>query len=175
MKNFRYLDVNNWQSIADKVYLYVKNETNILETDEFWNFTDREKLLEYAPELETYFISLGLNISHFAIIKMVDGHPTDIHIDWQAPTSRIQWPILNCESSTTKLYKIVKGKPRVDIVGKIFYWNLSGAEFEVVDEFKLNKPLVWRTNLPHCVFPTNNELRLSMTCYFSQPPDFMLE
>jgi hypothetical protein len=175
MKNFRYLDCPDWQNIAIKLHDFIEKETSIPSTTEFWNHVDKEHLLECIPEIESYFISLGLNISHFAIIKMIDGHSTDIHIDWGAPSSRIQWPILNCSKSTTKLYKISKGKPRVDIIGKIPYWNLSDAEFEVVDEFNLSKPVVWRTSLPHCVFPENKETRYSLTCYFTTAPDHLLQ
>lgn len=176
MTNFRYLECENWELITEKLYSYVKHETNLLEKCEFWNHEPNpNKVLDYVPELRDYFASLELIPSQFAFIILKDADTSTVHLDYLAPTSRIQWPIINCAGSTTKLYKFTKGKPILRKSGNVVYWDLMYTRYEEIDQFELKQPVVWRTELPHCVFTASKDIRISMTCYFTQPPDHLLK
>lgn len=175
MKLYNFISVENQEIISNKLYDYVINHTNILETKYDWNTLNLKEVLEFVPELVNECAKLVNHpIVFVAIIHRQPGDDGKIHID-QGPTKyRLLWPVKNCQGSYTKFYYLngnnVREKP-----------NPNGNKYLAIDgvnimpgigSFELTQPVIFNVKTPHGVYtnPLLSEPRLSMTIGFGDYP-----
>lgn len=175
MDLFKFLTVSNQELIADKLYDYVINHTNILETKYDWNTLNRAEVLEFVPELVTECTKLVNHpIVMISVIYRSPGEGGKIHIDQGPAKYRLLWPVRNCQGSYTKFYDLNGNQ-----VKEIF--NPNGNSFLTIDtvnpmpeiaSVELTSPVIFNSKVPHGVYtnPALNEPRLSVTIGFGAYP-----
>jgi hypothetical protein len=104
-KIYQYLDIENFELISEKLYQYVVNHTNILETKYHWNTLIRDEVLAAVPELEqSLFKVIPAKIIIVAIFYTPPGFTGGIHIDVGPFEYRFLMPVHNCVGSYTKFF-----------------------------------------------------------------------
>jgi len=174
MKYYRYLDLD-YQSVVKKVYSYLEE---YFDRDSFFVPLPTEDILSKFPEIQKSLDPLNLHVSECAIIVYNNSWHNFIHIDDPTDSSRINFPVLNCEKSKTNFYKLKDGKTtRTDAEGELS--NVLYAlpeDCDLVDSFCLNKAAVLRTNVLHnVVCDPEIKYRISLTLKCKENIDYLLE
>jgi hypothetical protein len=117
---------------------------------------------------------LGLEVQRFVLIQAAPNAVGRIHTDWRPANYGDQLalniPLLNCENSTTSLWKS-------DYTPPVQYTD-NGQPYNFYDpnrcvkiaEFKLIYPTIFRTDLPHSVDNPSNTVRKAISIRFKQDP-----
>ena len=175
MKIYKYIDVNQVESISDKVYEYIGTRTNILKNCHMWNETPVNPLLEYVPELSIELKKIiPHDISMISVIYMDAGRIGGTHIDTGPYDYRVLWPIKNCQGSYTKFYDL-NGNDVVIGYGKSGDQYLGVKEVNPlieIESIELIKPVIFNTKLPHAVHTnlTCQDPRITITIGFGDYP-----
>jgi hypothetical protein len=166
MRNYQYLDIPNHEIISAQVLEHL-NSTYDLSRFVFWNDIDHDLLLSKVPLLFNLMNTLALTTRFISIIKTKNsGH---IHVDYGDGNScrtRILWPIKNCIGSVNKFYSVrrewleLKHLPN----GKPYFTINNPTPLEQLDEFELNRPVVFNPEVGHAVYcnPKYQTDRISM-------------
>jgi len=175
MELYKFLTVENQALISKKLYDYVINHTDILETKYDWNTLNLKEVLSFVPELVTECAKL---INHpivlVSIIHRSPGEGGKIHIDQGPAKYRLLWPVSNCQGSYTKFYDLNGNSVR-----ELF--NPNGNSFLTIGKtypmpeiasVELTQPIVFNSKVPHGVYtnPLLTEPRLSATIGFGTFP-----
>jgi len=175
---YKYIDIPNYKEIADKVYEFIKNKTDILETTAVWNFLPKNEILEDIPELVALFNSMGLVPLNLSIVKCRPNSQIGVHID-SDNYARLLWPIRNCDGSFTRFFEVDQSnvEKRYGVKGDLYYHINNLGNAKLLESVELNKPIVFKPWIPHGVWsnPKYNEPRLSLTIKFSKSLEYMLE
>lgn len=174
MKYYQYLDID-WQPASEKLKLFLEKRPELVAPGKgAWVMAPREVAKE-VPELLTMFKPLNLDILMvgFFITHYRIG---SIHTDGTTIPIRINFPVLNCEDTETKYYK-VSGESRTQVQENgNGYTQFHPDSCEVVDSFKLTKAVAMRVLEPHQVVSyTDNLPRISCTVAFKQDLSHLLE
>jgi hypothetical protein len=82
----------------------------------------------------------------------------------------VQIPLINCEHSLTELWSSAY-QPHVEYTangqGYRYYERSSCTK---VSEFALTQPVIWRTDIPHCVSNYSDSPRLAISLRFKKYP-----
>jgi hypothetical protein len=175
MKLYQKLHITNYQTIADKLYDYIINCTDILETQYDWNTLRLNEVLSYVPELKEACDKLvDSPILFVAIIYRSAGESGKIHIDQGPATYRLLMPVRNCRGSFTKFYDINGNEVRevLNPNGNKFLTIEQKNPFIEIDCLELTEPVVFNTKVAHGVYtnPEITEPRLSVTIGFGNYP-----
>ena len=175
MKLYKFLKVDNQELISDKLYNYVINHTDILETKYDWNTLNLKEVLTYVPELATE--SAKLVNSSIKMISIIYRNPSEggkIHIDQGLAKYRLLWPVKNCQGSFTKFYDINGNKiyEKVNPNGNKFLTIEELYPFTEIGSLELTQPVIFNSKIPHGVYtnPMFTEPRLSATIGFGIYP-----
>jgi hypothetical protein len=175
---YKFLDIPEYRSIADKVYAYIVNNTDIISTNAFWNWTNQQELLAQIPELKLALDNLHLEVQRISIVKVEPKQHIRIHIDWDKEP-RILWPIRNCQGSHTKFFKIDPDNviEQRGVKGDTYYLITRPELAEQIDSLELTAPVVFTPGVAHGVWPNPdyNEPRLTMTIKFKTDTDFAMD
>jgi hypothetical protein len=175
MKLYKKLPIDNYQIIADKLYDYVINHTDILEKQYDWNQLKLAELQQYVPELaEACYKLIDCPIAMAAIIYRAAGEGGKIHIDQGLADYRLLMPVRNCQGSYTKFYDI-NGNEVKEILnpnGNKFLTIERKNPFIEIDCLELTEPVVFNSKVAHGVYtnPNLTEPRLSITIGFGTYP-----
>lgn len=181
---YRKLDVPNYKEISEEVYKFVVEQTKILDFNEFWNKTDITSFRKHNPKIINYFKSIGLTLIDASIIYITEKRHLVVHVDGEIGKDmppRIQWGILNYQGTRTALYEFINTKIKpiqqyTNDANKSPYLCIIPDSVREVDSFILDDgPVVWQPNKPHKVISGKNFPRLTLTCKFIEPLDFLLE
>jgi len=182
--NYKTLTVPDYKEISNEVYQFIVDKTKILDQEEFWNISNLKSFCENNPKIINYFNSLGLTLINATVIHITGKRTTEVHIDGALDTVnplRIQWGICNYENTRTALYEFknpnIKPIQRYtnDVNKSPFLYIIPSNVIEI-DSFVLdNGPVVWKPSMPHKVITGNVFPRLTLTCSFAEPLDFLLE
>ena len=181
---YRKLEVPNHAEISEEVYKFVVEQTTILDSNDFWNKTNIVSFYKHNPKIIDYFKSMGLTLIDAIVIHVSAKRHLVIHIDGELGKympPRIQWGISNHQGTRTALYEFVnhKIKPIQQHTNDAFkspYLCIVPDSVREVDSFILDDgPVVWQPNKPHKVIPGQAFPRLTLTCKFLEPLDFLLE
>lgn len=200
MQPFKYLDVDNHEVVSKKLYdlilnsLY-KNQSpygysyltfrpqiegqekyDIKTNNEFWNFLDYREVLDLIPELKQTLEQLDVTPLSIALLVVRKGYG-QLHSDRSGHNTemRINWPIVNCETTKTVFYKlkttetIEKADPPSGEGNKWFFlYDPKDIEQEI-GTYTLTKPIVFKFTVPHSVtvdFEKNTIPRMLLTIDF---------
>jgi hypothetical protein len=177
---YKYIDIENYEHISEKVYNFVLNKTQILQENATWNTLPSEKLLQDVPELLKAFESLGLKsftAERFSIVKCNPKLNIKVHID-NDTHARILWPIKNCKGSYTKFFEVGDAyiEKKYGVKGDLYYHIEDISTAKLLESVELIKPIVFDPRIPHGVWsnPLYEEARLTLTIKFDKSLDYML-
>lgn len=157
--------------------------------DFLWKYVDidatlindiKKQFLNVMPSNDDFFQSIKLNVSEFmgmkihmaVLIQVQPGTPGRIHTDFRADNNvlALNIPLLNCEGSLTQMWEsdYIPQKQHTD----------NGQPYNLYDrdrctkiaEFELTRPVLFRTDLPHCVYNPTDKVRTAISLRFKTDP-----
>ncbi len=177
MNYYRYLDLN-WQPASEKLkrYFLTKNPEFIANNSQgSWRLAPPDIHTE-VPELKEMFDPIGLTIL-FVGFFVTFKNESSIHIDNDERPLRINFPVLNCENTETRFYKLkAAGYDTKSQTNGLTYKLLDPESCVFVDKFELSKAVVMRVLEPHQVVVNSKEFpRVSCTVQFNEDITHLLE
>jgi hypothetical protein len=169
MAIYKFVDIENQTLIADRLYDFVVNRTDILQAKRDWTPVSTSVLQNYIPELFNElkkFVDQPVDVSAF-VFRRVGYEET--HID-DGKDIRFLFPVRNCQRSYTKFYDLNGNIITRVVEGKGNVWWRIGKDFPLkeIDRLELLKPVFFDPGIPHGVYtpPDLPGPRLSFTCSF---------
>jgi hypothetical protein len=105
MKCYIELACDNVETIAEEIYTFIKNKTDILQTKEYgWHFINCNELLKSAPELLDFFRKKKLIPYHAAITIVTNSLHLQKHIDELPVVAKINIPVRNTVGWANRWY-----------------------------------------------------------------------
>ncbi len=152
MKCYFELDCDNVDVIADEIYCYLEEQTDLLiDTPIGWNFIDIRQLLQAAPTLLQYFVHLNLKPRHAAITIVTETGHLPKHVDEPPVIAKINFPVRNTTGWSNKWY------------------DGDTVIAEVID---MKKPMVFNSQIPHSVdklTQENNTRIVASFTFYNEP------
>jgi hypothetical protein len=174
---YQYLQIENYIEISESIKYYLKNHTSVLTEKLLWKFLEVDPLLNAVPQLDKVFKKYDLEIVMAAVVYRQPHSQGGIHID-SSTFFRVLWPVMNCSGSKTKFFKYDSKKfiPRKGIDGDKNLSVIPGEKLDFLDEFELNKPVIFDPSIPHGVYcnPNFEEPRVSITFGFNVDPKHIM-
>ena len=177
MATYKFIELENADVITEKLYEFVVNNTDILQTGRSWTPVNTAKVLSAVPELRTAldkFTDLPVDISAF--VYRPPGYE-EAHLDGVVET-RLLMPVRNCQGSYTKFFDLNGNTVTKMVEAKGNVWWKIGNEHPLVeiDRLELTKPVFFNAGVPHGVqTPKGNGPRLTFTCSFKGDASHLTE
>lgn len=162
-----------------------------------WQYVDIEETLienlknEYfkvMPNNNHFFQQLSINIKDFlgleiqraVLIQVSPGALGRIHTDWRFDKNygdqlALNIPLMNCENSVTELWESDYTPPTQYTDNGQPYNYYDKDRCKKIAEFKLIKPVLFRTDIPHSVNNTGQTVRRAISLRFKQDPWHLVE
>jgi hypothetical protein len=178
MKYYKYLDLD-FKPVAVKLKDYIDKHSELFLVNQktsSWKSIDLDDVLKEIPELLVMLAPLNLTIKYAAFF--VSDYPIGtLHMDHDIHSScRIIMPVLNCENTETRFF-VTTGEPiKVLQPNGIPLLKLDPATCTRVDQYYLDRALVFRNNCPHQVVSNNPSTpRISFTMGFVENIEYLLD
>lgn len=117
---------------------------------------------------------LGLEVQRFVLIQVAPYAAGRIHTDWRpadyGDQLALNIPLVNCEDSVTSLWKSDYTPPMQYTDNGQPYNFYDPARCTKVTEFKVTRPVIFRTDLPHSVDNPSNKIRKAISVRFKKDP-----
>jgi len=134
VKYFSAVECSNTAIIADKIYDFLRTQTDLLDTKDFgWHFIDCKAVLGYVPELFDFFKANKLAPRDAAITIIETNKHLPIHVDELPVIAKMNFPVINTVGWANRWY--------VD--------NKLVAELQ-----DMSTPIVFNSQVPHSVEKT---------------------
>lgn len=141
----------------------------------------KKLFLENLPIMNSFFIPLDLGITEF--LDMEVGHSvlivaapmkrSQIHIDYRANNLKLALniPLRNCENSITEIWNCYENRPEYSLTSiGVPYNGYQKENCEKITEFRLSRPVIFNTKIPHSVTNLSNHPRLAISLRFREDP-----
>ena len=130
-KCYAVLPCDNIKLISDKIYDFLKTQTELLHTTQFgWHFIDLRLLLKHSPELFNFFKANKLVPRHAAVTIAETNNHLPRHVDEPPVIAKINIPVLNAEHWANRWY--IDDQMVAELIG-------------------MNQPIVFNSQIPHSV------------------------
>jgi hypothetical protein len=141
----------------------------------------KNTFLSGLPTVNNFFIPLqlgikefiGLEVTHSILIYAKPNQRSRIHMDYRADKLKLALniPLKNCEDSITELWNCGSKEPKYSLTPS----NVPYNEYEIINcrkisEFRLTKPVIFNTKIPHSVNNLSNKPRLAISLRFREDP-----
>jgi hypothetical protein len=117
---------------------------------------------------------LGLEVQKFVLIQVAAQAIGRIHTDWRPQNFGYQLalniPLTNCEHSVTSIWSSDYQPPTQYTDNGQPYNFFDPSRCTKLSEFKLTRPTIFRTDLPHSVNNPTNGIRRAISVRFKQDP-----
>ena len=192
MRYFKYIDINNCQTVLKKSRDFVSEvyAIQIEKQESLFQAFNWKSYISYCPEILTAFSKYDLEPFGGFIYILFTQSKAPIHVDViskRVNQCRINIPIFNCEYSRTFYYSKIDGISPTE--GPVFYETNTGIvssryiryqdndpTLQKVDEVVLNKPTVMRVQEPHRVIIDPIQVpRVALTIRTRKDPVYLLE
>ena len=176
MRYYKKLNSLNWKPVQEKVLKYLNDFSHLyLKQNLFYLKGDTQHVIDNVPEIVELFNGMNLTIKQISFVVLYSSK-LNIHIDNTDETARINIPILNCEDTETRFYKIKKSPTLLFKHNNVSYYPLSEEHCELIDTVEINVPTIIRINEPHGVFVNHNKFpRITCIVSFFEPIETLLE
>jgi hypothetical protein len=179
MAIYKFVDIENQDQIAGKLYDFVVNHTDILQVKRAWTPVSTITLSDHVPELFNElkkFVTAPVHISAF--VYRPRGYE-ETHID-DGKDIRLLFPVINCRGSYTKFYDLNGNTITRMVEQKGNVWWKIGNQFPLkeIDRLELLKPAFFDPGIPHGVYtpPDLPGPRISFTCSFKDSnPEYLIK
>lgn len=152
---------------------------DIKNTDEVDNL--KKLFLDNLPSVDNFFIPLdlgikeflGMEVGHSVLIIAAPTKRSQIHEDYRADKLKLALnvPLKNCDHSITEFWNCQGADPDYELTSIGVPYNRYKIENCIkISEFKLTKPVIFNTKIPHSVFNLSSEPRLAISIRFRQDP-----
>jgi hypothetical protein len=178
---YKYIDINNYEIISEKIYDFVLTKTDILQGNpkQVWNNLSNKQFLDCVPELAESFKELGQGLSAvlITIFKVEPKTNISVHTDG-GNHARLLWPVRNCKGSYTKFYEVDERNIEKRNTGDGKYAHiLNVKDANLLESVELIKPIVFKPWIPHGIMtnPSCEEPRLTLTISFNKSLEYLLK
>ena len=174
MRYFKYLDLD-WKNSSESLRNYLANNPTLIDVALGAWCRAPNSIFKQLPELVEMFKPLNITpiLAGFFVTRTETG---TIHIDDSFVPIRINIPVLNCEHTKTKYFKVSGFSETRFQSNKKRYFEYSSENAEEVDSFELTQPVAMRVLEPHQVVSyTKNLPRISFTVAFKEDLSFLLD
>jgi len=177
MKYYKYLDLN-FETVSAKLNDYINKHSQLFLVDQrtsSWKSVDLTDLLKDVPELSEMLAPLNITL-RYAAFFVSDYATGTLHIDHDINSNcRIIIPVLNCENTETRFFTTSAAPEKVLQPNGIPLLKLDPSKCTHVDQYYLDKPLIFRNDQPHQVVSNNpNNPRISFTMGFVEDIEYLL-
>lgn len=177
MKCFKTLEYDS-QLITEKLYRFVQEETDILNTKLFWSHVSVKKVMSNIPELQEFFDLYDLPTPYSMAFIYAEKMQGGVHIDLVKDV-RLLWPVANCSGSQTRWFYVepefIKLVQDPTINNAAFYHIDKPEPYEKIAELELTQPAIINSSIPHGIYCNEDAgARLSFTVRFTKSIDHML-
>lgn len=105
MKYYTVVECDHTQVIADKIYNFLKTQTELLQVINFgWNFIDHIAVLEQVPELFEFFKNKKLVPRNAAVTIIETNKHLPRHIDQLPVVAKMNFPVINTQGWANRWY-----------------------------------------------------------------------
>jgi hypothetical protein len=155
-----------------------------------WQYVDLDQ--ELVKDLQTVFVNnmpkstvffqplnlkidkiLGFTVTHSVLIYVPPLFESMIHTDYRSDNLKLALNIEleNCNHSCTEMWENVDSEVHVRYTELGIPYNfLDKNKCKKITEFKLNRPVMFNTKIPHSVRNWGTEPRLAISLRFSEDP-----
>lgn len=117
---------------------------------------------------------LGMPVQRFVLIQQAPQAIGRIHTDFRPKEYgyqlALQIPLINCESSTTKIWHSDYEPPTQYTSNGQPYNYFDPSQCTKITEFNLTSPTIFRTDLPHSVDNPTTTVRKAISIRFKTDP-----
>jgi hypothetical protein len=183
MNNFLYkkLDISaqTTSEIQFELLMYIHKYVTISMTNAFETL-DIIHLLTHCKKLTNALTELGVRPAVAGLVrsfpKQVAGNP---HIDSGPQSLAINFPVQDCEHSTTNFYKPIGIDSEPVIISKKHpngteYFHYENVTWELLDSYCLDLPTLLNVHTPHKVDHYGDQIRLAVSIRFQTDPWFLV-
>lgn len=186
MKPYFILECDNLNVISDDIYDFIKNSTDLLETQKSgWHFLDHKQLLRSTPELVKFFAKYKMVPNSASVVILYETGQLPLHVDELPVVAKVNIPVRNTTGWTTKWFAISEADlnncPKtVNQFGHEIesLSSLPQTAFTFLDELRdhVNSPVVFNSRIPHEVIRINGDApRIIASFTFFNEPGELLE
>jgi len=122
---------------------------------------------------------LGLEVKRFVLIQVEPFAVGRIHTDYRpstfGDTLAINIALENCEDSVTEMWKSSYSPPIQYTSNGQPYRYFDRDRCTKVSEFVLDKPVLFRTDVPHSVNNRNEKIRKAISIRFKEDPWHLIQ
>lgn len=167
---YRKIHINNYQSIISDL---IEN----LDYDSFrdnFNYIDAASILEKNLNLNKWITDNNCKVNKASIIvSTLSASYADPHIDSQANSLALNFPLSNCNNSYTVFYdpndidSIIDDIKPNGVIYKKIKFKTSPRE---IARYILDQPIILNTQVPHKIFHNSQESRYAISFRFKEDP-----
>lgn len=157
----------------------------------YWSYLDldnreiekiQKEYLNVLPDNDHFFQTLeiplkefiGLEVQRFVLIQVAPMSIGRIHTDWRPQNYgyqlALQIPLINCENTITRIYTSDFNPPTQYTANGQPYNYFDPSMCKQITEYKLTRPILWRTDVPHSVDNPTNNIRKAISIRFKNDP-----
>jgi hypothetical protein len=143
----------------------------------------KKKYLEHLPSNDHFFQPvdigmsefMGLEIQRCILIQVAPGAIGRIHTDWRFDKNfgdqlALNIPLMNCEHAITEMWKSDYIPPTQYTDNGQPYNFFEKSRCTKITEFIVNRPVLFRTDIPHSVNNTGKSVRRAISLRFKKDP-----
>jgi len=179
MNNFLFKKLEMSDEQLNKIVTELRNYVSslIISEENAFSRINYVTLLAQCPELSAFLNSAGLVTTVAGIIR---SHPSQVasnpHIDSFPQELAINFPVQDCENSTTKFYQPYTndGSPPTLVCRQhpngIEYYHYVDVNWRLLGSITLSGPTLLNIKVPHKVEHYGQLTRISLSLRFKQDP-----
>lgn len=182
MQYYKFLDLD-WKPAAERIREYLLERPELISgKGSIWVDVDTKQILQDIPEINQMFSKYNLDIWYIAFTVMT-GPRAGIHVDSSVLNTRINIPILNCDNTETRFWRVVNDRSRrqtdwdnqrPEDWPAVSYLLFEEEDCELVDKYCLTQPSLIRINEPHDIIMYHeNYPRIACSIGFNTDIEFL--
>jgi hypothetical protein len=117
---------------------------------------------------------MGMEIQRAVLIQVVPNAVGRIHTDFRpkdfGDQLALQIPLINCDHTITEMWKSTYDPPVQYTTNGQPYRYFDPARCDKISEFRVTRPILFRTDIPHSVSNYSNTIRKAISIRFKQDP-----
>lgn len=146
----------------------------------------KEIFKKNLPQNLHFFQNLEIGIDQFmgmpvimcALIQVMPMHQGKIHTDVRTGYSgvlAINIPLMDCENSVTELWSTTSETRKEYTENSAPYSVFETAQCTKIDQFILDRPVIFRTDVPHSVKNNSMKIRRAISLRFKDDPWHLID
>lgn len=167
---YKEIQIDNYESIISELiktinYASFRDNFNYLDVDSILN--KNFNLFKWANENNCIINKAAI------IISTVRSSYADPHIDSQDNYLALNFPLFNCENSYTAFYDLKDVDSIIDDIkpnGVIYKKIVFNSQPKEIDRYKLDRPIILNTKVPHKIFHNSQIPRYAISFRFKEDP-----